>query len=198
MNELIKQESLPLSSFEDLKNTGKLLAQSGMFGANNEAEGFVIASTCLQQGIALLDFIRTYHLIDNKPSMKSDAIAAEFRKRGGKYRIIERSATKAEAEFEFENNKITFSFSYKEAEEKGLSDEEVWGEETELHLWTRPSDLEVAENYIEEVFVWRKEKGMKPVSSLTQMGERLFGRLSDEEQEALREKHRKVLGFVGI
>lgn len=119
-NEIVKTDSLPITSMEDLATAGRLLAQSGMFGCHNDAEGFVIAATCFQQGITLMDFIRTYHLIENKPAMKADAMAAEYRKRGGRFKILERSPNLAKAEFEFEKQKVIFEFSMEEAKANGI------------------------------------------------------------------------------
>ena len=115
-----KYELLPVHNMNDLALTGKLLQESCMFGAKTEGAGLVIAITCFMQRITPLDFMRTYHLIENKPSMRSDAMAAEFRKRGGKIKIITRDETKAEAEFEFEGSKQVFSYSIKDAEKEGV------------------------------------------------------------------------------
>ena len=115
MNELAKTKELPITCMNDLVVAGELLATSGMFGCKNRAEGFVIAATCQQQNLSLMDFIRTYHLIENRPSMRADAMAAEFRKRGGKIKIKEMSEEKAEAVFEFEGDKQTFSYTMDDA-----------------------------------------------------------------------------------
>lgn len=117
---IAKTEPLPIQTMTDLEAAGELLAQSGMFGAKNKAEGFVIVSTCQQQRISLIDFIRTYHLVENKPSMRADAMAAEFRKRGGKYTILQRDPECAKAEFEFEGNKQTFFYSMEIAKRQNV------------------------------------------------------------------------------
>ena len=69
-------ENLPVKSMNDLAKIGQMIAQSGMAGASNEGQGLIVAMTCHQQGITPLEFIRTYHIIDGKPSMKADAMAA--------------------------------------------------------------------------------------------------------------------------
>ena len=115
-----KYEILPVQNMNDLALTGKLLQESCMFGAKTEGAGMVIAMTCFMQRMTPLDFMRTYHLIENKPSMRSDAMAAEFRKRGGKIKIISRDDKKAEAEFEFEGQKQKFAYTFKDAEKEGV------------------------------------------------------------------------------
>lgn len=131
---------LPTNTMQDLIQAGQLLAQSGMFGVNNDAAGFVIAATCQQQRISLLDFRRTYHIVDNSPSMRADAMLAELRKRGGKHRIIENSVNRAAIEIEFEGQSLPFSFSMDDAKRTGDCFQKDG--KTLKHNWTkRPEDM---------------------------------------------------------
>ena len=117
---LVKIERMPIASMNDLASAGTLLAQSGMFGITSPAAGFVVAATCHSEGISLLEFQRTYHIIDNMPTMKPAAMLARFRERGGKYRIIETSPTRAAAEFDFEKQKIEFEYTMDQAAKAGI------------------------------------------------------------------------------
>jgi len=143
-SELVKYNQLPMNSMADLVKAGDMLAQSGMFGINNPAAGFVVAATCQQQGITLLDFQRTYHIIEGKPSMKADSMLAEFRKRGGKCRIIENSVKRAAAEFEFEGVTTTFEYTIDDAlrtgdclKKDGKTLKDIWEKRTDDMLWAR-------------------------------------------------------------
>lgn len=144
-NSLIKiDRALPITSMSDLSAMGQLLAQSGMFGINNPAAGFVLAATCHTQGISPIEFKRTYHIIDGTPSMRADAMLAEFRNRGGRYKIIESSDTRAAAEFTFEKEKNTFEFTMEEAKKSGYcykSDGKTlktnWERSARNMLWAR-------------------------------------------------------------
>lgn len=134
----VRDGRLPMQTFDELTRAGQLLAQSNMFGINNAAAGFVVAATCHQQGMSLMEFGRTYHIIDGRPSMRADAMLAEFRKAGGKCRLIENSTTKAEAEFEFEGQKCKFSYTMDDARRTGdcfKSDGK-----TLKHNWERRAD----------------------------------------------------------
>lgn len=71
---------------------GFAMAKSGMFGLANEQAGMVVAMTCLCDGITPLEFQKTYHIVEGQPSMRSDAMLAEFRNRGGKHEVLKRSA----------------------------------------------------------------------------------------------------------
>jgi hypothetical protein len=59
-------------------------------------QGAAVALTCLCEGLTPVDYRRRYHTIDGKPTMRADAMLAEFRmNHGGDYEIVERSATRA-------------------------------------------------------------------------------------------------------
>jgi hypothetical protein len=132
--------ALPVANMGEIATAGALLAQSGMFGAMNAAAGFVIAATCYQQGISLMEFRRTYHMTDEGPAMRSDAMAAEFRNRGGSYEIIENSTQRAAARFEFEDQDIEFSYSMDDARRTG--DCFKGDGKTLKHNWSkRPEDM---------------------------------------------------------
>ena len=51
--------------------------------------------------------------------MRADAMLAEFRNRGGKYKIVENSQTRAAAEVEFEGQKLPFEFTMEDAKRTG-------------------------------------------------------------------------------
>ena len=110
---------MPIASMADLIRAGEAVAQSGMFGVTNAGAGMVVVATCQSQGISLMEFARMYHIIDGKPSMRADAMLAEFRKRGGRYRIIENIVSRAAAAFEFEGVKIEFAVTIDDAKRTG-------------------------------------------------------------------------------
>jgi hypothetical protein len=135
---------MPVTSISDLQNIGTAIAKSGMFGVTTEAAGMIVAATCHQQGISLLEFARTYHIIKEKPSMRADAMLAEFRKRGGKYKIVENSVTRAVADFEFEGNKFQGVYTMDDAkrsgdcfEKDGKTLKHNWQHRAENMLWAR-------------------------------------------------------------
>ena len=139
-----KNTPMPLASVADMQAVGTAIAQSGMFGINNAGAGLVVALTCHSQGISLMEFARTYHVIDNKPSMRADAMLAEFRKRGGKYVIVENSVTRAAADFEFEGNKLSGAFTMDDAartgdcfKADGKTLKHNWQHRAENMLWAR-------------------------------------------------------------
>lgn len=113
-------------------------------GAKSSEEGEAINLICLLEGITYLDFVRRYHLVKGKPTMKYDAMLTHFRRLGGRYRIVERSSENAAVEWTFEGNTYVWSYSWEEAQasrwpwkdsddhSKGLKDN-----------WSTPSDRKV-------------------------------------------------------
>lgn len=132
--------ALPMTTMQDMAQAGQLLAQSGMFGISSAAAGFVVAATCHQQGISLMEFHRCYHIVEGRPSMRADAMLAEYRKRGGTYRIVENSVNRAAAAFEFEGEEYTFEYSMEDAKRTG--DCFKGDTQTLKHNWKRrPEDM---------------------------------------------------------
>jgi hypothetical protein len=136
--------AMPITCVADLTAIGQAIAQSGMFGVNNPGAGMVIAATCHAQGISLMEFARTYHIIEGKPSMRADAMLAEFRRRGGVCRIIENGLERAAADFEFEGQAYRGVFTMDDARRTGdalKSDGKTlkhnWQHRADDMLWAR-------------------------------------------------------------
>jgi hypothetical protein len=113
--EIVKYNAMPVATMADIATEGQLLAQSGMFGAKNPAEGFVIAGICRQAGIPYLDFMQTFHFYHGRVSMKADAMLAKFQEAGGTFEIVERTAEKASAVFTYNGKSYPFSLSWEQA-----------------------------------------------------------------------------------
>ena len=100
-----------------LTSFGQQLAQSRIMGINTPGDGLVVAVTCAAEGITPLEFARTYHIIEGRPSMKADAMLAKFKAAGGKVKWIDLGDTeqKAEAEFTYGGDSLTMSFTAEQA-----------------------------------------------------------------------------------
>lgn len=79
-------------------------------------QGAAVALTCLCEGLTPVDYRRRYHTIDGKPTMRADAMLAEFRlNHGGDYEIVERSADRAAINLiDKKNRSYPFSFTWEE------------------------------------------------------------------------------------
>jgi hypothetical protein len=134
---------MPVNSMEELVNAGKLIARSGLCGVKDEAGGFIVALACHQENMSVLDFPKKYHIIQGRLSMKADAMLAEFRSRGGRYKIVEASRTKAEILVTWEGSTIPFAYTMEDGRRTGdalapngkLKDN--WEKRPEAMLWAR-------------------------------------------------------------
>lgn len=99
-----------------VKQLGTAIAQSGMFGTTNNAQGEVLALECLTRHMPPLMLAERYHFIGNKLSMKSDVMLAEFHKMGGKHRIVKRDPTEAAIELTFGDDSYLSSITWEQAQ----------------------------------------------------------------------------------
>ncbi|OGV36186.1 MAG: hypothetical protein A2020_12335 [Lentisphaerae bacterium GWF2_45_14] len=110
---------LPVVSMDDLRVLGLAIAQSGMFGVKTEGAGIVLAATCIQEKMSFLEFKKTYHIIEGSPSMRADAILADFcSKYDGEYDIIERTPERVEIKLICAGKEFSAAFTWKEAQDE--------------------------------------------------------------------------------
>lgn len=123
MNELVKSNAAiaPIANMSEFLSLAEQFEKSGMFGCTQPGQGAVILSTCQSEGISPFEFMNTYHLIENRPSMKADAMLAKFMQAGGRYKVLAFLKEKAEGHFSYGDNEITVSLTIKEAQESGLT-----------------------------------------------------------------------------
>lgn len=109
-------------------------------GAKTEEEGMAINLICLQEGISYMDFNRKYHLIKGKPSMKYDAMLAQFKARGGKYTIVERSPDRAAIRWEIDGNVQEWEYTWETAQQDRWPWKDPKTKDELKDNWSTPSD----------------------------------------------------------
>lgn len=72
-----------VTSFEEMEKLAQAAAASGMFGITKKEQALCLFAICRSEGLDPISALRRYHLIDGKPSMRADAMAAEFITKGG-------------------------------------------------------------------------------------------------------------------
>lgn len=95
----------------------KAFHQSQIMGVNTPGDGAVLALTCMCEGITPLEFARTYHIINGRPSMRADMMNAKFRAAGGKTRWINigDDGKAAEAEFTYDDQTLNVKYTIEDA-----------------------------------------------------------------------------------
>jgi hypothetical protein len=114
--ELYSKMNDPMDAIE---RVGQFFAASGMFGCEKREQGMVLAMACIAEKKSPIEIKRCYHLQQGELSMRADAMLAEFRNRGGKHKVISRTAELASVELTgTDGDKQTFSFSWEDAKKE--------------------------------------------------------------------------------
>jgi hypothetical protein len=108
----------PTAMMDFVKQLGKDIAVSKMFGAENENQGRVLALACLVRGRDPLSLPLEYHLMGGKLTMRADAMLGRFSAAGGVYEIVEHSPNAAEIKMEFKGRKFHERFTWEEAQQE--------------------------------------------------------------------------------
>lgn len=95
----------PIHAVERL---GEMIATSGLFGCTKIEQGQVLALQCISERMPPLELAKTYHLIEGKLSMRSDAMLAKFQLSGGKVRWVRRDDKIVEAVFSMAGSELPF------------------------------------------------------------------------------------------
>jgi hypothetical protein len=120
----------------EIRELGKMVARSGMFGCEREEAGCAIVMMSWMDGMTLTQWARTYDLVEGKARKKALACLAEFRSVGGKHKWLSSGDTPTAkeddryAEIELtdrEQNKLIYRYSMADARAEGLiKDKSRW------------------------------------------------------------------------
>lgn len=106
-----------------IERFGEWIGKSGMFGCTRTEQGMIIAITCIEMRIGLVEFAQTFDIMHNgKLRKKALAAQVEFEQLGGKVRWIDagEGREKAEAEFSYNGQTKTFRFTIEDARRANL------------------------------------------------------------------------------
>lgn len=93
-------DNLPATTdMASLTELATAVSRSGLFAMKTVEQAITLMALCRSEGLDPIQACRRYHIINNRPAMRADAMQADFQARGGKIRWIHRDAEKCEAEF---------------------------------------------------------------------------------------------------
>lgn len=105
----------------------KAVADSGLFGIRNEAQAFALMCVAQADGIPPIKAVQQYHIIDNKPALKSEAMLARFQAAGGKIRWTERTAQRVSLWLSHpQAGELEVSWDMERAKAAGLAGKNQW------------------------------------------------------------------------
>lgn len=121
-------ENKQISLFSGISNPieacsqlGEAFASSGLFGCSKPQQGTVLAMQCLATGMSPFELTQTYHIIDGKLSMKSDAMLGRFLAAGGKVVWLHRTSEKVTASWAYRDNDLEMSITLQELIANGVA-----------------------------------------------------------------------------
>jgi len=116
-SEMYEKISDPITAIEKM---GEWIAASGMLGCTKVEQGKLIAWQCAAEKKTPFDFKREYHIINGSLSMRSDAMLAGYRARGGKVLWKQFDSRAAVALWTYDGNSCEIGFSAEDAKLAGL------------------------------------------------------------------------------
>lgn len=105
-----------VQSIAAIEQMGKWIAMSGMFGTKLLDQACVIAMDLYITNLPVREYIKRNSLVMGRPSIPYDAQLAAFRERGGKSKMLSKTADLASIELSLDGMTQTFSLSWEEAQ----------------------------------------------------------------------------------
>jgi len=96
-------------------------AASKLFGVQTPDQALVLMALCQSEGKSPIQAMKTYHIINNRPSMRADAMQAEFQARGGEIEFSQRDEKVCEATFTWNKTRVTVKWTMEMANAAGLT-----------------------------------------------------------------------------
>lgn len=115
---------IPYSEMERMANT---VAKSGLFGVTKPEQALALMALCQAEGIHPMTAVRDYHIIQGRPSLKSETMLSRFLGSGGKVQWHELSDQKAEATFSHPaGGTVRLDWTIERAKQAGLAGKDIW------------------------------------------------------------------------
>jgi len=115
----------PSLSVGDLQTMAEQVAKSGLFaGINSPQAAFTLMLLCQAEGLHPAQALRRFHIIEGRPSMRADAMQAEFQKQRGTIRWLQSDAETCRAEFSHpvtHPEPVTIAVTLRELAESGVA-----------------------------------------------------------------------------
>lgn len=119
MNDLI-----PL---EELKQMATYVCKGNLFGMPSPEATLSLMLLSQADGIHPMDAMRKYHIIKGRPSMRAEAMLAEFQANGGRIQWLKRCDTECSAKFSHPSGgELEVSWTIDRAKKAGLTGNPTW------------------------------------------------------------------------
>lgn len=118
-----KFELVPINEIKDM---AAQVCKSGLFGLPTPEAAFTLMMICQSEGIHPIQAVKRFHIIKGKPSMRADAMLAEFQRLGGRVKWIKRTDSEVVALFSHPQGEAEITWTIEMAKAAGLTINDTW------------------------------------------------------------------------
>lgn len=115
-----------LVPINEIKDMAQAVCKSGLFQLPTPEAAFTLMLLCQSEGIHPIQAVKRFHIIKGRPSMRADAMLAEFQRLGGRVKWIERTDTKVIAVFSHPQGEAEITWTIEMAKNAGLTANDTW------------------------------------------------------------------------
>jgi hypothetical protein len=118
---------MQLIPIDQISLMAKAIAESKLFGIQTPAQALALGLLCQAEGRHPAEAARDYHIINGKPSLKSEAMLARFQQAGGKVEWHEYTHEAVSGTFSHpQGGSLKVGWTIKDAERAGLTGNPTW------------------------------------------------------------------------
>ena len=134
-NEITIQKNYSIAEIETM---GNIMMRSGFYGYKKPEEAMALMLQAQADGIHPAMAVQQYHVINGRPTLKSQAMQARFQAAGGKTKWIKRSATECSIHVSHpEGGELDVTWTIDRAKKAGLLNNPTWNKYPEAMLSAR-------------------------------------------------------------
>jgi hypothetical protein len=116
-----------LIPFDQTRLMAEAIAKSKLFGIQNAEQALALGLLCQAEGRHPAEAARDYHIINGKPSLKSEAMLARFQQAGGKVEWHDYTHEAVSGTFSHpQGGSLKVAWTIKDAERAGLTSNPTW------------------------------------------------------------------------
>lgn len=113
--------------FSDIEKMADACAKSQLFGVKTKEQALALMLLAQAEGRHPMICAKEYHIIQGKPSLKSDAMLSRFQNAGGKIEWISRNDKECSAKFSHaQGGELTVSWTLERAKQAQLLGKDNW------------------------------------------------------------------------
>lgn len=124
----MENKSLQIMPINELKEMAQAVCKGGLFASIASPEAaLTLMLICQSEGLHPIQALKRYHIIKGRPSMRSDAMLAEFQRQGGCVEWLERTDAVCKAAFSHsQGGRVEVEWTIEMARAAGLTANDTW------------------------------------------------------------------------